>query len=215
MRAATRLGVTASIRYRARDHLMERRVFIAIVLSFLVLYMYQAYFAPPPPQQRKPEAAATQQTQAPAADGSKTEATAPEVAAPAPAPAPAAPAPQALVAEQSPREITVDTATVQAIFTNSGGRLLHWRLKTYRDNRGQAVDLVPSGLPPDEQLPFSLRVDQPELTARLNTALYRVDGDSNGHVDATHAPAALSFEFGRGLGGRHSRHLAVGGRDEW
>ena len=171
---------------------MERRVFIAIGLSFLVLYMYQAYFAPPPPQQGKPAAAATQQAQAPAADGSKTEATAPEVAAPAPAPAPA---PQALVAEQSPREITVDTATVQAIFTNSGGRLLHWRLKTYRDNRGRAVDLVPSGLPPGEQLPFSLRVDQPELTARLNTALYRVDGDSNGHVDATHAPAALSFEF--------------------
>jgi YidC/Oxa1 family membrane protein insertase len=175
---------------------MERRVFIAIGLSFLVLYVYQAYLAPPTPQ-TKPSASATQQTPAPAAAGNTTAATAPEAAAltPAAASAPAAPQPKALVAEQSPREITVDTATVQAIFTNSGGRLLHWRLKTYRDNAGQPVDLVPSGLPPGEQLPFSLRVDQPDLTARLNTALYRVSGDTNGHVDATHAPASLSFEF--------------------
>src|SRR5207247_1316789 len=76
-----------------------------------------------------------------------------------------------------------------------GGRLLHWRLKAYRDASGQPVDLVPSSLPSVEQLPFSLRVDQPDLTARLNSVLYRVSGDSNGHVDATHAPTSLAFEF--------------------
>jgi len=27
---------------------MERRVFIAVLLSFVVLYSYQTYFAPPP-----------------------------------------------------------------------------------------------------------------------------------------------------------------------
>ena len=72
-------------------------------------------------------------------------------------PAPAAPAPeaaavaepQALVSETSEREITVDTATVQAVLTNRGGRLLHWRLKDYRDNRGEPVDLVPSRTSPD------------------------------------------------------------------
>ena len=83
----------------------------------------------------------------------------------------------------------------QAVFTNRGGRLLHWRLKAYRDNRGEPVDLVPGGLPATEQLPFSLRVDQSDLTSRLNNAIYRVSGDANGHVDATHGPAAVSFEF--------------------
>ena len=48
----------------------------------------------------------------------------------------------------------------RAVFTNRGGRLLHWRLKAYRDNRGEPVDLVPVGLPATEQLPFSLRVDR-------------------------------------------------------
>jgi len=48
--AATRWEATASTRFPGRDQLMERRVFIAIVLSFLVLYFYQALFraAPPP-----------------------------------------------------------------------------------------------------------------------------------------------------------------------
>jgi len=175
---------------------MERRVFIAIVLSFLVLYMYQAYFAPPPAAPAKPAASTASQTQAStAASGTgaapaTTEA--PADAAPQPA---AAPEPQALVSETSEREITVDTSTVQAVFTNRGGRLLHWRLKAYRDNSGHSVDLVPSGLPGTEPLPFSLRVDQPDLTARLNNAIYRAGGDASGHVDATHGAASVSFEF--------------------
>ena len=175
---------------------MERRVFIAIVLSFLVLYMYQAYFAPPPPAPAKPAASTASQTPAStAASGtgaSRATSQAPAAAAPQPA---AAPEPQALVSETSEREITVDTSTVQAVFTNRGGRLQHWRLKSYRDNRGEPVDLVPGGLPETEQLPFSLRVDQPELTARLNNAIYRVSGDANGHVDATRGAASVSFEF--------------------
>jgi YidC/Oxa1 family membrane protein insertase len=172
---------------------MERRVFIAIVLSFLVLYMYQAYFAPPPPAAKPPASRAAPTQESAASGGDRAAATSPE-APPAGAP-PAAPEPQALVGETSERNVTVDTATVQAVFTNRGGRLLHWRLKAYRDASGQPVDLVPSSLPSVEQLPFSLRVDQPDLTARLNTVLYRVSGDSNGHVDATHAPASLAFEF--------------------
>src|SRR5436190_5172903 len=110
---------------------MERRVFIAIGLSFLVLYMYQAYFAPPSP----PPAKATTSTTAPAqtaqtgSNTGKPATTPPEVTA-----APAAPEPQAVVGESSEHQIVVDTAKVQAIFTNRGGRLLHWRLKDYRDN---------------------------------------------------------------------------------
>ena len=174
---------------------MERRVFIAIVLSFLVLYMYQAYFVPPsPPAAAKPATTASQ-TQTPAAvSGTGTPAsTLPQPSAAAPEPA--APEPQALVSETSEREITVDTSTVQAIFTNRGARLLHWRLKMYRDDRGQPVDLVPSGLPATEQLPFSLRVDDTNLTARLSNAIYRVSGDANGRLDATRGAASLSFEF--------------------
>jgi YidC/Oxa1 family membrane protein insertase len=170
---------------------MERRVFIAIVLSFLVLYMYQAYFAPPPPP---PAKATTTNTQS-AAGGASASATAASGSAPA-ASAPAGPPqPQALTTEPADRQITVETSTVEAVFTNRGGRLLHWRLKDYRDSAGRPVDLVPSDLPAVEQLPFSLRFDDDTLTSRLNNSLYRVIGDTAGRVDATHGNASLAFEF--------------------
>ena len=173
---------------------MERRVFIAIVLSFLVLYFYQAYFAPPPP----PKPAAS--TSAPAAGSpapSESSRSSPALAPPESSAvvSNASPEPQAVVSDTAEREITVETGKVTAVFTNRGGRLLHWRLKEYQDNRGEPVDLVPSGLPASEALPFSLRVpEDPNLTSRLNDSLYRVNSGAS-RIDATGSPASVSFEF--------------------
>jgi YidC/Oxa1 family membrane protein insertase len=174
---------------------MERRVFIAIVLSFLVLYFYQTYVAPPPPS---PKPAASSSAPAAPAAAPPSNNNAPSAPASTPQPTAAVPTgppePKAVVSDTAEHEITVETAKVTAVFTNRGGRLLHWRLKDYRDNRGEPVDLVPSGLSASEALPFSLRVaDDPNLTSRLNNALYRVS--DGGRVDATQSPASVTFEF--------------------
>jgi YidC/Oxa1 family membrane protein insertase len=175
---------------------MERRVFIAIVLSFLVLYFYQAYFAPPPPPSAKPAATASAPAapaQAPS-DGSRSPAPSPAAESPASLSSPSR-EPQAVVGDAAEREITVETGKVTAVFTNRGARLVHWRLKEYQDNRGEPVDLVPAGLPASEALPFSLRVpDNPNLTTRINDALYRVSGGED-RIDATRSPASVTFEF--------------------
>ena len=160
---------------------MERRVLIAVVLSFLVLYGYQTFLAPPPP---KPPATTSVQS------GSSTVATTPQ--------APAAVVEDitdAITTETVERQVTVETATVQVVFTNRGGRVLHWRLKQYKDESGKPVDLVPTGIPATEPSPFSLKVDDVAQTRRLNSALYRVSGDAGGRVDATRAQATLTFEF--------------------
>src|SRR5262245_28077093 len=173
---------------------MERRVLIAIVLSFVVLYFYQAYLAPHTPPQARPAASSSAPaTPAEAPSSSSTVPTSPAETGPAVTNGPREP--QAVVSDTAEREITVETGNVTAVFTNRGGRLLHWRLKEYRDNQGEAVDLVPSGLPASEALPFSLRVpEDPNLTSRLNDSLYRVEGDA-GRIDATRSPASLTFEF--------------------
>jgi YidC/Oxa1 family membrane protein insertase len=44
------------------------------------------------------------------------------------------------------------------------------------------IDLVPEAIPADLPLPFSLRVDDPAATARLNDQLYRVTGPQDGSV---------------------------------
>src|SRR5262245_41233320 len=146
---------------------MERRVFIAVLLSFVVLYSYQTYFAPPPPASTgKPPASSATGTPA---GGAKPAAAAPTAAAPAPS---AGPAPKSLVGEEQAREITVETTTARVVFTNSGARVVRWQLKGYRDNANPMVDLVPSGLPDAEARPFMVQVESARDTARLNSALY-------------------------------------------
>jgi YidC/Oxa1 family membrane protein insertase len=180
---------------------MERRVLIAVFLSFLVLYAYQTFLVPPTPPANAPAAAAT----APAAQPNQPAATAETApAAPAEPAAPLPPAPAAVTGEGSERQIVVETATVEARISNQGGRVVSWRLKDYKNERGEPLDLVPSDVPADQPRPFSLQVADEQLTRRLNSAFYRVSGDNDGRVDATAAPATVVFEF-EDASGLHAR----------
>jgi YidC/Oxa1 family membrane protein insertase len=170
---------------------MERRVLIAVFLSFLVLYGYQALFVPPPAE--IPATGAPPATQAP-----------PPGTAPAPSAAPQVatspetsnvPPPAVVVGDSEERQIVVETATTEATITNRGGRIIHWRLKEYGDNAGEPLDLVPSALPPDQLTPFALRVSDDRITQQLNSAIYRVTGLSGNRIDARTTEAALVFEF--------------------
>ena len=180
---------------------MERRIFVAILLAAVVMYGWQVAFPPPAP----PAAVATPQTPSatpPAATALPAAPGVPAVATPS-AP-PSAPAPDALITEPTEREIVVETATVQAVITNRGARILHWRLKDYRDGAGNPVDLVPSNVPAEQPRPFSLQVEDPQLTQRLNDSIYRVTGDANGRVEAAQEPGTISFEF-QDASGLHAR----------
>jgi YidC/Oxa1 family membrane protein insertase len=183
---------------------MERRIFLAIILAAVVMYGWQAFFMPPPPA---PRSNASQQAQAPA----KAPAT-PAPAAQAPSaqsetkPSAAAPV-QAVKGEQTEREIVVDTAVAKVVLTNRGGRVLHWQLKDYRTPAGELVDLVPSNIPADQPRPFSLRVDDPQVTQRLDESLYQVRGDTNGRVDATKSSGGVTFEFEDAAGLRVRKEL--------
>ena len=105
----------------------------------------------------------------------------------------AAPAPILTVGESTDREIVVETTTVRATFTNRGGHLLHWVLKEYRNDNGEPLDLVPQSMGADAVKPFSLVVDDPAITERINSAVYRVSVP--GPVDATAMPQTLTFDM--------------------
>jgi YidC/Oxa1 family membrane protein insertase len=155
---------------------MERRVLLAIALSFGVLFIYQSMFAPPPtpPQTATNGSTATNATPPLARTISPG-----NITAPAPSPLP----PSALVVGDSEeREVVVENAKVRAVFTNRGARVRHWVLKEYKNNADQPVDLVPASIPPELPRPFSLSVDDPAATALLNESLYRVTGPDGGSV---------------------------------
>ena len=149
---------------------MERRVLLAVVLSFVVLYAYQAMFPVQKPAEQKP------------AQPSKV-ATAPNASAPEPAnPTPSV---QGLPAEAAPgapivpaRDIVVENADVRAVFTTRGAVIKSWQLKKYRDNTGQPYEFVAGHAPADSALPLTLGVDDAGLAATLASAPFTVTSET-------------------------------------
>ena len=87
----------------------------------------------------------------------------------------------------------VTTQHVEAVFTNRGARLRHWRLRDYRTAAGGVVDLVPDT--DGARLPFSFVAPEAALTARMNDALFEVENAAPERIDATSTPAVLNFVY--------------------
>jgi YidC/Oxa1 family membrane protein insertase len=163
---------------------MEKRVLLAVILSFIVLYGYQALFPPPrpePPVQRAPQPVTPPPAVAPGGT-----APAPNVEAAAPT-APAAP----LVADSSEREIVVENDAVRATFSSRGAVLTSWRLKRYLGPDRLPLDLVPHNIPSSPR-PFTLVTDDQSLSATIRNALYKPSAEA---LNVGAAPANLAFEF--------------------
>jgi YidC/Oxa1 family membrane protein insertase len=188
---------------------MERRVLLALFLSFLVFYIYQALVPQPtPPEAAKTGQAAVGKTAATGApQGTPSGNAAAGAAAPSPAaaprqptPAPAVPTAETLVGATAEQKIRVETSRVVAVFTNRGARLESWQLKGYRNQEsGAPLELVSNELQATHPLPFSLRVPDEQTTSTLNGALYSVTENSHPEGQA----AVVSFEY------RNSDGLAV------
>ncbi len=165
---------------------MERRLLIAILLTFLVLTGYQwlvPSVAPPTAKPgSSPNAATTAAgTGAPSASTVEAPVTLPPV--------------DTVLADTAERTIAIDNGVVHAVFSNRGGTLVSWQLTKYHDNAGKPVDLVPHDVPANAARPFSLKVDDAAKTARLNGALYSVQAGTPDRIDATTSPAAVIFEY--------------------
>jgi YidC/Oxa1 family membrane protein insertase len=163
---------------------MEKRVLLAVALSFLVLYGYQALFPPPKPAQST--------APAPQVSGSTTPGTA---AAPAPseaeAVAPTTPQEAPLVGDREEQDIVAENDAVRAVFTNRGAVLKSWTLKRYKDGKGASLDLVPQIVRGGPR-PFTLLVEDGKLSATLRNAIYHA---SNPALTVGSTPASLSFEY--------------------
>ena len=168
---------------------MERRVLLAIFLSFLVIYIWQGVFFKPAPKSVSGSATSAAATE----PGKVTPAPAAPAAVQAAQERAVAKQASSIVGESSERDIRVETTEVIAVFTNRGGRLKSWRLKSYRDAQGEPLELVAQNLPDSQPRPFSLRVPDADVTDRLNQALYSVSGAPSSSPQTT--PVQLRFEY--------------------
>jgi YidC/Oxa1 family membrane protein insertase len=194
---------------------MEKRVFLAIFLCFVILAIYQAYFTPPA---TRPQPAASTSPAPPTPGGpaqgaqqSPSQAQVqpqpqPGAAAADQAAAPAKPASEPLVADTADRDIVVDTEAIRAVFSTAGAALKSWKLKGYLDDTGQPLELVPTDLPAEFPRPFTVATEEPAVSAVLSRALFK---PSAAGLSLGSAPGTLTFEYrdNSGLTARKTFHF--------
>jgi YidC/Oxa1 family membrane protein insertase len=156
---------------------MERRLLLVFALTFLVIILFQPLLKKYLPQSAAPAPVTPAAVQ-------------PAVQLVAPAgpqlPVPAAEATKQAAAET---ETIVENELYRVVFTNRGGQVKSWILKTYKDEHGNPLELV-SNAAQTYGYPMSLWTYDESQRNKLNSALY-VASDS-GKLDA---PAQITFEY--------------------
>jgi|GEM_PF-3852509 hypothetical protein len=157
-----------------------RRIILAIVLSLGVLLLWQYVFVKKAPETAPPPQPVAAQAAAPAPE---TETAGRPEAETAPAEERASDAAEALNAETE-EEIIVSTSLYTARWTNKGGVLLSWKLHHHKNEKDEALELVPAAAEASGVQPLALlealdpsRATIEELRSTpLNTALYEATG---------------------------------------
>jgi YidC/Oxa1 family membrane protein insertase len=182
---------------------MEKRLLIAIVLSFLVLFLYQALFVKKqPPPEPIPEKV-TEVEQKPALPP-PTE-SAPQTQAVQDRPEPAEDVEFQPVSSEREETVLINTSLYRGVWSNKGGVLKSWRLKEYRDNEGEDLELVSARTEEIAKYPFFLRSDDPEFDRMINNALYNM---SSRTMDLTQGQSGtLRFEYADDQGNRAEKIL--------
>jgi len=194
---------------------MEKRLILAIVLSFLVLFLYQLIFVKPA---QKPEIR-PQKTQAQV----NQPATPSEAKTPAAEPLPAVKdkkeeRPGEVLEDNTEKTIKVETPLYVAEWSNRGGTLRSWKLKHHlkslpskNEPETEWLDLVPGSAAKTGLYPFALKVENQELSEKLNQALYRVNG---GDLSlAGEQTGSLIFEYSDGNNVSIIKEFVFNGQD--
>jgi YidC/Oxa1 family membrane protein insertase len=145
---------------------------LAVIISLIILLIYQSYFAPHPPAPEKP--AADQAQTAPPVKEEPVKAVSPGEKIPGVTPPPQVRPAPAIKAEPG-KDVTVETTLYTAVFNTRGARLKDFRVKKYLDKIGEGakpIDLATENL--GAEYPFGLDVTQanfpfsPDLLFRVN-----------------------------------------------
>jgi len=196
---------------------MEKRVIVAIVLSILVLVVWQAVFVKSP--QPNPAAQQSLQTQAPVTvPQAKAVLPAEKPAADQAASAPGEAADLAAVQAESEKEIKLDTPLYTAVWSNRGGVLKSWMLKEHKNEKKEGLELVPLQAAAIGRFPFSIWTEDASLAEAANSALYRAQAGSSALAAGERTEIKFEYADGRGLkvekvfsltGGRYDLDVSV------
>lgn len=160
---------------------MEKRIFLAILISIGFLFLW-ASVAPKlfPELAKKPEPAKSSTTATTTTTGTTSSAQPPAASVPATV-APGKPA--APVAASRVQLTAVNAIEYSAVFSNRGAQLVSFKLKSYTGKKDTApLELVKAREAKRTDYPFHIEASDRALADRLNSALYAVtDRTDRGH----------------------------------
>jgi YidC/Oxa1 family membrane protein insertase len=205
---------------------MEKRIFLAIVISIGFLLLWANVAPRIFPELAKPEppkpVAQTSTAPKPGAAATSTVPDAPKPSAPEVVAAAATP-----VSAASVQRTVIDMPAYRAVLSNRGAQLVSFKLKKYSRKRSpHPVDLVTARDPNRTDFPFAIEAADPVLMARLNSSLYAVTERSergqrviefrysDGRVTATKTfrfrPEPYLFDFSVSLNPPAPYRVAIG-----
>lgn len=154
---------------------MEKRLLLAIVLSFVVLVLYQLVFVKKLPPPEPPAETPAEIQKSPIQQPAPKEASEPtESSVPTEAEEELF---QSVSAEQE-MQIVVDTPLYRAVWTNRGAQLKSWKLKNYHDDNKEELELVSVRSAELGQYPFLLSSNNTDFDSMINSALYKSSSQS-------------------------------------
>ena len=149
---------------------MEKRVILAIVLSFLVMVLWQMVF-----MREKPQAEAPIQAEmpAPAVEPALPPAVAetPPEAGQEETPLVAAPSYEEAKAEAE-TQVVIETSLYRAVWSNRGASLRSWKLREHLDGQGEGLELVGRRAEEVGRYPFFLDTPDDDLDKTANSGLF-------------------------------------------
>src|SRR6185436_18172118 len=202
---------------------MEKRIFLAIVISIALLWGWAA-LAP----KLFPELAKKPVPTKPAIEKTTT-----AVPSATPAPAKAATVPAIVAAATAPVKAervlltVIDKPEYRAVLSNRGAELVSFKLKKYHDKHSkQPVELVKARETQRADYPFAVEASDPAVAARLNTSLWSVaerDERGNRVIEYRYSDGRLSatktfrfttdpylFQFSGSISPRVPYRIAIG-----
>jgi len=172
------------------------RALLAAALSMLILLGWEAFFSPrraPQPDSRNAPASAP--------------ATTPEQPGPE-SPAPAEPAaPSERIEAGSAEDVVLESDLARVVLSNRGAQVKSWKLKEYRDDRGEHLDLVPCFREDAGVRPLAIDLETAAVAADLNSALWRVERKAANADGRTGSTVEFTYSDGAGIEARKTLTL--------
>jgi len=175
---------------------MEKRLVIAIVLSILVLVLWQALLVKKPEPVQGIDQSPTTAAPGPASLG-KAAPVSPEKEQAGPTAAPAADLQP--VASGAEEKVVIDTSLYQAEWSNKGGVLLSWRLKKHKNDKKEDLELVPQKALETGTFPFALSTEDAALAGAANAAFYKTTVGTTSLQDGQKGEVRFEYSDGKNL----------------